>query len=291
MPAKVWIDGAAIDADQAKVPVFDRGFLYGDSVYEVLRTFAGKPFAVKEHLDRMDRSAALLMMHLPARAEIERAITETLAAAGEPDAYVRIIVTRGAGDIGLDPALADQPRLIVIVRPVKLPDPKQYSDGVEVAIVHRSRSAAPGQPGAPTQSIDPQAKSGNYLVSVLAVAEARRRGAYEAILTDSVGRITEGGSSNLFLVGGRRISTPPVSAGLLEGITRGKVIAAARAAGISVDELPLWPVDLQRADEAFLTSSVRGILPIVRVDGHAIGQGKPGPITQRVMSLYDNLTR
>jgi branched-chain amino acid aminotransferase len=287
MPSKVWIDGKPIDADQAKVPVFDRGFLYGDSVYEVLRTFSGKPFAVKEHLDRMDRSAALLMMQLPPRAEIERALGETLAAAGEPDAYVRIVVTRGAGDIGLDPALADQPRLIIIARPVKLPEPAQYADGVEVAIVHRSRSAAPGQPGA----LDPQAKSGNYLVSVLAVAEARRRGAYEAILTDSVGRITEGGSSNLFIVGGGRVSTPPVSAGLLEGITRGKVIGAARAAGIAVDELPLWPIDLHRAEEAFLTSSVRGIVPIARVDGQVIGSGKPGPLTRRVMSLYDDLTK
>jgi branched-chain amino acid aminotransferase len=160
-----------------------------------------------------------------------------------------------------------------------------------VAVVSRSRSAAPGQPGA----LDPQVKSGNYLVSVLAVAEARRRGAYEAILTDSVGRITEGGSSNLFIVRGTgqvaRIATPPVSAGLLEGITRGKVIGAARAAGIAVDELPLWPVDLHRADEAFITSSVRGILPVVRVDGQPVASGQPGATTLRVMQLYDQLTR
>jgi branched-chain amino acid aminotransferase len=287
MPAKVWIDGAPVDAAEAKVPVFDRGFLYGDSVYEVLRTFSGKPFGLAPHLDRLERSAAALDMALPARAEIERAVHDTLAAAGEPDAYIRIMVTRGAGDLGLDPSLADRPRLIIIVRPVHLPDPKQYAEGVEVAVVGRSRTAAPGQPGA----LDPQVKSGNYLVSVLALAEARRLGAYEAILTDSVGRITEGGSSNFFLVRGTRICTPPVSAGLLEGITRGTVIAAARQSGLAVDELPLWPVDLQRADEAFLTSSVRGILPIVRVDGHALGDGKPGPVTRKVMSLYDQLTK
>jgi branched-chain amino acid aminotransferase len=286
MPAKVWIDGAPVDAAEARVPVFDRGFLYGDSVYEVLRTFSWKPFALAPHLDRMQRSAAALGMLLPPRDDIERAIADTLAAAAEPDAYVRVIVTRGAGELGLDPALADAPRLIVIVRPVKLPDPAQYRDGVEVAIVGRSRSAAPGQPGA----LDPQVKSGNYLVSVLAVAEARRRGAYEAILTDAVGRITEGGSSNFFLVRGGRISTPPVSAGLLEGITRGQVIAAARASGLAVDELPLWPADLHGADEAFLTSSVRGLLPIVRVDGQPLGGGVPGPITKKVMALYDALT-
>jgi branched-chain amino acid aminotransferase len=284
--SKVWIEGAPIDADRACVPVFDRGFLYGDSVYEVLRTFSGKPFALVEHLDRLERSAAALLIRLPPRAEIERAIAETLAACGAPDAYIRVMVTRGAGELGLDPSLADRPRLIVMVRPVKLPDPAQYAEGVEVAIVGRSRTAAPGQPGA----IDPQVKSGNYLVSVLAVAEARRRGAYEAILTDSVGRITEGGSSNFFVVRGGRIATPPVSAGLLEGITRGKVIGAARQAGLAVDEVPLWPVDLHRSDEAFLTSSVRGILPIVRVDGDALGGGNPGPVTRQVMSLYDQLT-
>ena len=225
-------------------------------------------------------------MKVPTRAEIERAVADTLRAAGEPDAYIRIMVTRGAGEIGLDPAMADTPRLIVIVRPVKLPEPALYSDGVEVAIVSRSRS--PGQPGA---SVDPAVKSGNYLVSVLAIAEARRRGAYEAILCDGVGRITEGGSSNFFVVRGGRLSTAPLSVGLLEGITRMTVIELCRDNGIPVDELPLWPVDLKRADEAMLTSSVRGVLPIVRVDGQPIGGGKPGPVTCRVMALYDQKTR
>ncbi len=287
MGAKVWLDGAPVDASAARVPVFDCGFLYGDSVYEVLRTFSTKPFGLVEHLQRLERSATALGITLPPLADIERAIFDTLAAAAEPDAYVRVMVTRGAGELGLDPALADQPRLIVIVRPVKPPDPKQYEEGVEVAVVGCSRSAAPGQPGA----LDPQVKSGNYLVSVLAVAQARAAGAYEAILTDSVGRITEGGSSNFFLVRGGRIGTPPVSAGLLEGITRGKVIAVARANGLAVDELPLWPSDLRGADEAFLTSSVRGLVPMVRVDGQPIGDGRPGPITRRVMALYDQLTR
>jgi branched-chain amino acid aminotransferase len=273
MAAKVWIDGAPIDAALARVPVFDRGFLYGDSVYD-------------EHLDRLHHSAEGIGMTLPPRSELESAIAETLAAAGEPDAYIRIIVTRGAGEIGLDPAMADEPRLVVIVRPVKLPDPRAYADGVEVAIVARTRTTVPGQPGA----VDPSLKSGNYLVSVLAVAEARRRGAYEAILCDAVGRITEGGSSNFFIVRGGRIATPPLSAGLLSGITRGKVIELCRAAGMSVDELPLWPVDLQKADEAFLTSSVRGLLPMTRVDGAPLGDGRPGPITRAVMARYDQLT-
>jgi branched-chain amino acid aminotransferase len=276
--AKVWIDGAPVDPDQARVPVFDRGFLYGDSIYEVFRVFAGKPFMQTEHLERLEQSAAGLAMKIPPRGEIERAVADTLAAAGEPEAYVRIVITRGAGEIGLDPSLADRPRLIVIARKVVVPPADAYDKGVEVAIVGRHR-------------VDPTVKSGNYLVSVMAVAEARQRGAYEAILTDAVGRCVEGGSSNIFCVAGGRLRTPPISAGILEGITRRAVIALCRSNGIPVDEVPLWPVDLQRADEALLTSSVRGVVPIVRVDGKPIGGGKPGPIGRRVMALYDAETR
>jgi branched-chain amino acid aminotransferase len=279
------LDGKVVDAAAASVPVFDRGFLYGDSVYEVLRAFKGKPFGMREHLDRLERSAEQLELVLPPRAQIERAIADTIAAAAEPDAYVRIVVTRGAGEIGLDPALADAPRLVIIVKAARLPAPELYQNGVEVAIVGRSRSS----PAAPGAHVDPSVKSGNYLVSVLAAAEARRRGAYESILCDSVGRITEGGSSNFFVVRGGRLCTPPLSVGLLEGITRMKVIEVCRKSGLHVDEVPLWPIDLRNADEALLTSSVRGILPIVRVDGQPIGSGKPGPITRRVMALYDEL--
>jgi branched-chain amino acid aminotransferase len=196
-------------------------------------------------------------------------------------------VTRGAGEIGLDPACADEPRLIVIVRAPKPPPPEAYRDGVEVAIVGRTRFAA----GAPTSTVDPQVKSGNYLGSVLAVAEARKRGAYEAILCDSVGRITEGSSSNFFLARGGRVATPPLSVGLLEGITRRKVMQLLDGDGVPWAEQPLWPADLHQADEAFITSSVRGVVPVVRADGQRIGDGKPGPITRRVLQGYEALVR
>ncbi|HEX8950664.1 MAG TPA: aminotransferase class IV [Polyangia bacterium] len=285
--ALVWIDGAPVDAAEARVSVFDRGFLYGDSVYEVTRALSGVAFALDEHLDRLERSAAGLVMRTPPRAAIEKAVVDTIAASGLDDAYVRIVVTRGAGEIALDPAAADEPRLIVIVRPPKPPPPEAYRDGVEVAIVGRTRYA----PGVPTSTVDPQVKSGNYLGSVMAVAEARKRGAYEAILCDNVGRITEGSSSNFFLARGGWVSTPPLSVGLLEGITRRKVLQLLAAAHIRAAEQPLWPIDLHRADEAFITSSVRGIVPITRVDGEPIGDGKPGPITRRVMQAYDALVR
>jgi branched-chain amino acid aminotransferase len=283
----VWIDGAPVDAEAARVSVFDRGFLYGDSVYEVTRTFGGKAFALDDHLARLERSAAGIMMQPPPRAEIVRAVEETIAATGLADAYVRIIVTRGAGEIGLDPAFADAPRLIVIVRPAKSPPPEAYRDGVEVAIVGRTRFA----PAMPTSTVDPQVKSGNYLGSILAIADARSRGAYEAILCDNVGRITEGSSSNFFIVAGRRVTTPPVSVGLLEGITRKKVMELLRENGVGLAEQPLWPIDLVRADEAFLTSSVRGVVPITRVDGQPLGDGRVGPVTARVLALYEKLTQ
>ena len=285
--ALVWIDGAPVDAADARVPVFDRGFLYGDSVYEVTRAFGGVAFALDEHLDRLERSAAGLLMRTPPRAAINKAVVDTLAASKLDDAYVRIVVTRGAGEIALDPAAADEPRLIVIVRPPKPPAPEAYRDGVEVAIVGRTRYA----PGVPTSTVDPQVKSGNYLGSVMAVAEARKRGAYEAILCDNVGRITEGSSSNFFIVRGGWVSTPPLSVGLLEGITRRKVMELLDAEKVRWSEQALWPIDLHRAEEAFLTSSVRGVVPISRVDGEPVGDGKPGPITRRVMQAYDALVR
>ncbi len=285
--ALVWIDGKPVDAADARVPVFDRGFLYGDSVYEVTRAFGGVAFALDEHLDRLERSAAGILMRTPPRELIRKAVVDTLAAAQLDDAYVRIVVTRGAGEIALDPAAADEPRLIVIVRAPKPPPPEAYEHGVEVAIVGRTRYA----PGVPTSTVDPQVKSGNYLGSVMAVAEARKRGAYEAILCDNVGRITEGSSSNFFVVRGGRVATPSLSTGLLEGITRRKVLGILDREGIHWAEQALWPIDLSSADEAFLTSSVRGVVPIVRVDGHAIGDGKPGAITRRVMAAYEALVR
>ena len=287
-PGKAWIDGQIVEAAEARVPIFDRGFLYGDSVYEVLRTFGLVPHALDEHLDRLEGSARRIGMATPPRAGIEAALARTIAATGLPECYLRIIVTRGAGPLNLDPAAADGPRLVILALPLVLPDAALYRDGASVAIVGARRNA----PGA----LDPMVKSGNYLNSVLAVAEARRAGAYEALMCDAVGRIAEGASSNLFVVRGARLATPPLSVGLLEGITRRHTIRLARSLGLPVDEVGLWPQDLLGAGEAFITSSVRGLMPIVRVmdsqDGSPdgtpqnlpIGAGLPGPITQRLMA-------
>ncbi len=283
--AWVWLEGTVLPAAEARVPVLDRGFLYGDSVYEVTRTFKGKPHLLGEHLDRLARSAAGLKMRLPPREEIAAATLAAAAAVpgsaaagrGAIDVYLRIVVTRGAGELGLDPMLADAPRLVVVARPVHPPPPEAYRDGVAVVISTRMRSA-------------PSLKTGNYLESVLAVHEAREAGAHEALLRDAVGRITEGSSSNVFVVRGGRIVTPPTFAGLLPGITRQAVLTLARADGLAVDEAPLWPADVTGADELFLTSSIRGVLPAVRCDGQPIGDGRPGPIARRVMARYAEST-
>jgi branched-chain amino acid aminotransferase len=278
MSTRVFLDGKVVPPEEARVSVFDRGFLYGDSVYEVLRTFGAVPFALREHLERLERSAAGLRLPLPPAAALEAAVRDTLAAAGNAESYVRVMVTRGAGPIGLDPALGGHPLLIVIVRELELPDPRLYRDGAEVALVSVLRNHP--------RALDPAIKSGNYLNNILALAEARGRGAYEALFRDADGFITEGSSSNLFVVAGVTLRTPPLRAGILDGITRRHVIDLARSRGLAVEETALRPVDLTAADEAFVCSSVRSVMPVTRVDGAPLGSGRPGPVTLALAAAY-----
>jgi branched-chain amino acid aminotransferase len=278
---RIYVDGRISDEAGATVPVLDRGFLYGDSVYEVTRTAGGRPVDLGPHLDRLGRSAGRLRMMLPPRAVIEDAVAETLAAAGvrsgsKADAYIRIVVTRGAGEIGLDPMLADRPRIVVIVKPVSLPKPEAVKNGVVVRIVSVERMSP--------RALDPAIKSGNYLNNILALDEARQKMAYEAILCDHEGRVTEGSSSNVWSVSAGVVRTPPTSVGILPGITRWRVLALAAANGILAEETELRPADLLAADEMFLTSSIRGVLPISQLDDRTLGVG---PVTRRLQALYD----
>jgi len=275
MTTRIYVDGA-IEDQHARVPVLDRGFLYGDSVYEVARTSGGRPVDLEPHLDRLERSAARLAIELPARAQIGAAVAETLAAAANPESYIRVIVTRGGGEIGLDPALADRPRLIVIVGALVRPPAELYQRGASLRVVGVERNNP--------RALDPSIKSGNYLNNVLALAEARRAGAYEAILCDERGRVTEGSSSNVWCVTGGRVATPPTAVGLLPGITRWRLLGLARAAGIAVDEVELTADQLRTADEVWLTSSVRGVLPVSKVDDRVIAIGSTA---RRMMALYD----
>ncbi len=284
MSIRVHMAGRVCLPEEAKISVFDRGFLYGDSVYETIGTAYGRLFAAKDHLVRLQRSAERIGLRTPPRAEIEKAIAETVAAAGNAESRVRVMLTRGSGKLDLDPASSDDTQLIVIVFPLGAPTPEMYAKGVAVAIVSITRNNP--------RAIDPAVKSGNYLNNVLALGEARRRsGAYEAILCADDGCIAEGASSNIFVVVKGEVWTPPPAVGILDGITRAKVLDLCRENAVAVVERRFSPDDLRGADEAFITSATRGVLPVTRVDEKPVGAGVPGPVTRRLMELYDQLAR
>jgi branched-chain amino acid aminotransferase len=284
MSIRVHIGGKVCLPEEAKISVFDRGFLYGDSVYETIGTAYGRLFAARDHLDRLERSAMRIGLRVPPRADIERAIAETIAAAGNVESRVRVVLTRGSGKLDLDPASVDDTQLVVIVFPLGPPSPEMYAKGVAVAIVSITRNSP--------SAIDPAVKSGNYLNNVLALGEARRRmGAYEAILCGADGSIAEGSTSNVFTVVKGEIRTPPLEVGILDGITRAKVLELARKGGLRLIETRIFPDDLRSAEEVFITSATRGVLPVTRVDERAVGDGTPGPITKKLMVLYEELAR
>jgi branched-chain amino acid aminotransferase len=284
MTTKIAIDGAIHDDVTAKISVLDRGFLYGDSVYEVVRTYTGVPFALEEHLERLERSADLLSILLPlGREALVREIEEVLAAAGNAESYVRVIITRGGGPIGLDPALATAPCRVVIVTELHALPEELYERGASILLVAGGRAAEGAVPMG--------AKSGNYLVNIMALGAARRKGAQEAVLLDAGGRITEGASSNIFAFVQSRLCTPPLSVGILEGITRRKIVALANQIGLEIEERELRPEDLRRAAEIFLTGTIREVLPVTRVDDWRVGDGRPGPVTKNLLALFRAQTR
>jgi len=283
----VGVNGALSEAHEARISPLDRGFLYGDSVYETVRTYGGRPFLLDRHLDRLQRSAEAIGLDT-ARVPVDpgRAVRAALDRAGAGaggEAAIRIILSRGTGGIGYDDADCGPPTLVVHVRPCPLIPDSWRREGVDVAIVDVRRNAA--------EALDPAIKSSNLLNNLLAWRAARRLGAYEPILLDAAGAIAEGASSNIFIVQEGRLLTPALSVGILRGITRDVVIDRARSDGIPVEESVLEAGRLARADEAFLTSTLKGVLPIRRVDGWPIREGRPGPLTRRVAALYDALTQ
>jgi len=276
---KVSIGGQIVDSDAACVSVFDRGFLYGDSVFEVFRTYAGVPFAEKEHLERLRRSADRLMIPMPVSIDtLSSELQATLEAAGDGEWYVRVVVTRGIGPLTYDPSTASSPLRVIIVAPVSLPPAEHYDRGVAVALMRASRPTDDERASG--------AKASNYLANLLAVHEAKQEGAQEALVLGDRGQILEGASSNLFIVKDGKVRTPEPQPGVLVGITRATVLAAAAVEGIEVEQAEVRPEDLYGADEAFLTSSIREVMPVVSADGHAIGSGSPGPVTQRLHQGY-----
>ncbi|MEY2935160.1 MAG: hypothetical protein RL033_5909 [Pseudomonadota bacterium] len=284
MAILVVLDGQSCPPAEPSVSVFDRGFLYGDSVFETLRTYDGKPFELEEHIRRLERSAGLVFIPLPiSSAELAREVLAAIASTGNAESYVRVMVTRGQGPLGLDPGLADQPRRVIIVQPLVPPPAEQYVQGIG-AISYRTERVVDATSAQ-------GAKIGNYLISVLAMREARNAGAAEALIVDGHGRLLEGASSNVFLVERGRLLTPPVEAGILAGITRAHLLMLADELGIPVELSALRLEATATADELFISSSIRELLPIVRLDGKQIGPGSPGPIYQRLLAAFRLRTR
>lgn len=277
--AKVSIDGEIVDGADARVSVFDRGFLYGDSVFEVYRTYGGVPFAEREHLERLARSAERLMIPFPVSIEtLSGEVRATLDAAGPGQWYVRVVITRGTGPLTYDPSTANEPLRVIIAAPLTLPPADHYERGVAVSLLRASRTTDDERAAG--------AKASNYLANLLAVHEAKQKGAQEALMLGRSGQILEGASSNIFIVQGGRVRTPEAQPGILVGITRATVLRAAAAEGITVEESEIRPEDLDGADEAFITSSIREVVPVVSVDGRIIGAGVPGPVTKRLHRAY-----
>jgi branched-chain amino acid aminotransferase len=271
------IDGVIFQPEAAVVSVYDRGFLYGDSVFETIRTYAGAPFALDEHMDRLARSAERVGIALPIPvAEFGAEVMRAIAAAANAESYARAMLTRGSGPVGLDPALAERPLRAVLVEPLTLPPASHYRDGVAVITVRTERAADAAQ----------GAKVGNYLASLLALRAAREAGAHEALIIDQGGRVVEGTTSNVFVVKLGALITPPEETGILPGITRARLLAIAAEERLAVRLEPLAISDLHDADEIFLSSSIREVLPVVRVDGRTIGDGAPGPVTRRMHAAF-----
>jgi branched-chain amino acid aminotransferase len=293
MAAIVNVNGRVSDREHAVISVFDHGFLYGEGVYETLRTYNGQPFLFDRHMRRLRRSAEMLALTVPlSDAQIEERFRATVRAAGlggapERQAYIRILVTRGVGELTYDPAACPNPSIVVIVKPHVSPSRDAFEQGVRVALVPIVRN----HPG----SVNPLIKSNNLLNNALAMQEAFRRGAFEGVMRNYRGELAECTQSNLFVVKDGAALTPPVDAGLLAGITRGFLFEVGAEAGIPVREAVLGDEDLFGADEAFLTSTTREVLPIVQVDDRTIGPGAPGPVTRALLHHFrdhaDKLTR
>jgi branched-chain amino acid aminotransferase len=271
----VSIDGRLSTPEEATISVYDRGFLYGDAVFETLRTYDGVVFALAEHVARLARSAARIKMRLHMGEAATCARVEAALAAGREsptdDGYARVVLTRGSAPLGLDLDLASAPRLVVLVEP--LPPPLPYDRGIRAVTVATLR-AVDGTSAA-------GAKITNYLAAMLALAEAKAQGAQEALLLDAKGRVVEGTTSNVFAVRGGVIRTPPEDVGLLMGITRAHVLAS-----VSAELAELRPEDLYAADEVFITSTIREVVGVTAVDGRTIGAGVVGPETRRAHAAY-----
>jgi branched-chain amino acid aminotransferase len=282
--SKVYITGKLVDKAEAKVSVYDHGFLYGDGVFEGIRVYGGKVFLLEEHIDRLYDSALAIRLEIPmTKGELTAAVNSTVAANHLADGYVRLVVSRGAGTLGLDPRKTADPQIIIIADTIALYPPETYEQGLKLITASTLRNHP--------QALSARIKSLNYLNNILAKIEGIDGGCVEALMLNHKGEVAECTGDNIFIVTRGTLRTPSVDAGILEGITRNAVIRLAREAKIPVSETTLLRHDIYVADECFLTGTAAEVVPVTSLDGRQIGAGKPGPITRDLLERFRRLTR
>jgi len=281
---KVYVDGKYYNERDAKVSVFDHGLLYGDGIFEGIRAYNGRVFRLKEHIDRLFYSAKAILLNLPmSRADIAEAVLETCRRNKIHDGYIRLVVTRGVGTLGLNPNRCKNPSLIIIAGKIQLYPVEYYERGLEIITVPTVRNLH--------SALNPAIKSLNYLNNIMAKIEANNSGCEEAIMLNAEGFVSECTGDNIFILKENELLTPPLSAGALYGVTRKVVMEIAAESGLLVRESNLSRYDMFNADECFLTGTGAELVPVIKIDGRVIGNGKPGPVTRRLVAQYRALTK
>lgn len=284
MGLQIWLDGELVDERDAKISVFDHGLLYGDGIFEGIRFYNGRVFLLEEHIERLLDSARAIVLKMPwTREEISQAVCQTIRANGLNDGYVRLVVTRGIGSLGLSPYLCPAPSMFVIASSISLYPEEHYEKGLALVTCSTRRSS----PGA----LSPQVKSLNYLNNILAKIEALKAGAVEGLMLNEQGYVSECTGDNIFIVKKGGIVTPPISDGALDGITRQVIFELAAEAGLPIAEKSLTRYDIFTADECFLTGTAAEVIPVVDLDTRPIGDGRPGNVSRRLMEAFRSLTR
>jgi branched-chain amino acid aminotransferase len=281
---QIYINGKLYDKNNAKISVYDHGLLYGDGVFEGIRIYGGKVFRLRQHIDRLYDSARAIALDIPmSREEMIEAVLNTVKVNQRKDGYIRLVVTRGAGSLGLDPRKTTDPQIIIITDDISLYPRELYESGLEIVTAATIRN----HPNA----LNPRIKSLNYLNNIMAKVEGIQAGCVEALMLNHQGEVAECTGDNIFLVKNGELRTPPVDAGILEGVTRNAVIELAQAEDIPVREMTLTRHDVYTADECFLTGTAAEVIPVVKCDGRQLGNGKPGPITRKLRERFQALTR
>jgi len=284
MALKVYIDGRLFPQEEAKVSVFDHGLLYGDGVFEGIRSYSGRVFKLQEHIDRLYESAKAIALQIPInQEEMQEALYNTLKANNLKDSYIRLVVTRGVGKLGLEHTKCKTPSIIIITDFIELYPSRLYEVGIDAVTVRTIRNHF--------EALNPRIKCLNYMNNILAKIESLNAGAMEAIMLNAEGYVAECTGENIFVVKHGELLTPPVNAGILKGITRDTVIELARKGGINVMEELFTRYELYTADECFLTGTAAEIVPVVKIDGRLVGNGKCGRMTQSLLAKYRELTR